>query len=194
MDQFNSTSTAFDFELFDRRRRDEKRKRELEQRRQESSTTKSKKKSASGRKKKTSSKGDAAPEVRSQLAFIKELSPLNKVIVVVVSVCAVACVVMCLVSNSRLAAITADYDALEHELTAARHEYEAMEVEFESKMSDSAVEDYAVNVLGMQKRQNAQTRRVTIKTGEAFMTFDEPTSENNFFADTWNRMLSALGA
>ncbi len=61
-----------------------------------------------------------------------------------------------------------EISAASAQLEELEQEYLDMSVAFETKMSNSAIEEYAVSELGMQKRENSQTEWVSIGGGDVF--------------------------
>ncbi len=59
------------------------------------------------------------------------------------------------------------------ELTVLEQDYEVMKIAFESKMSDAAIEQYAINKLGMQHRENYQTEWLSINNNDVFEDCDD---------------------
>ena len=91
-----------------------------------------------------------------------------------------------------------EYHELMQEISAAnstlselQQDYNDLSVSFETKMSNSAIEEYATDVLGMQKRDNSQTEWVTIGGGDVF----EYTSDNGaaqWLQDEIDKLLSYM--
>lgn len=77
--------------------------------------------------------------------------------------------------------ITHDIKNKTTELTVLEQDYEVMKISFESKMSDAAIEQYAIKELGMQHRENYQTEWLSINNDDVFEDCD--TGRTIFF---WN--------
>lgn len=69
--------------------------------------------------------------------------------------------------------LTLQIDEASSRLELLKQDYEALRVSFDTKMSDTAVEEYAVKTLGMQKRENSQTEYISLGTGDIFEIADE---------------------
>jgi len=54
------------------------------------------------------------------------------------------------------------------ELINLQQEYEAMLIEYETNMSDNAVEEYATEVLGMRRQESSQVQYVNMGATDAF--------------------------
>ncbi len=64
--------------------------------------------------------------------------------------------------------INHDIDDLNDELTMLEQDYEVMKITFDSKMSDAAIEKYATEKLGMQRRENNQTECLRLNNFDSF--------------------------
>lgn len=74
-----------------------------------------------------------------------------------------------LVANSqKVNDLTDEIKKKNETLTGLEQEYEAMRVSFDSKMSDAVIEEYAINVLGMQHRENNQTEWLNLNNNDIF--------------------------
>ncbi len=69
--------------------------------------------------------------------------------------------------------LTHDIKNKNAELTVLEQDYEVMKISFESKMSDAAIEQYAAQVLGMQRRENYQTEWLSINNDDVFETCED---------------------
>lgn len=76
-------------------------------------------------------------------------------------------------------------------LNEVNNDYEALRVEYETRLGASAVEEYAVNNIGMQKVQNSQITWVTVEKGDLFEVA-KPT-RGTFSASALVDLLSYLG-
>ncbi|MBE6764289.1 MAG: hypothetical protein IJP10_02520 [Clostridia bacterium] len=75
-------------------------------------------------------------------------------------------------------------------LNELNNDYEALRVEYETRLGASAVEEYAVNNIGMQKVQNSQITWVTVEKGDVFEVA-KPT-RGIFSTSSLNDLLSYL--
>lgn len=96
--------------------------------------------------------GDRADVIRLIIAVILGLSIITTLVV----------------SSAQNYDLLIEINETEAELMSLEHEYEALMVEFDTKMSNAAVEEYASGVLGMQKRENSQTEWIDLGTGDVF--------------------------
>lgn len=84
--------------------------------------------------------------------------------------------------------LTMDIENANSALTELEHEYEALRLEFDNKMSDSAVVEYAVNELGMQKRERSQTEYIRLDVGNVFEIAGQQT--NDWYQTNLEKILS----
>ncbi len=84
--------------------------------------------------------------------------------------------------------LTMEIEAASRTLTELEQDYEALRLEFDNKMSDTAVEEYAVNVLGMQKRENSQTEYISLNVGNVFEIANE--QSNDWYQTNLEKILS----
>lgn len=87
--------------------------------------------------------------------------------------------------------IARELDDANKKLTELQQDYEALNVTFDNEMGSSALEQYAVDVLGMQKRENSQTEWITLGGGDVF-AYTEETGFGTWFQDETDRLLSYL--
>ena len=73
--------------------------------------------------------------------------------------------------------LTMEIEDASKRLTELEQDYEALRVKFDTKMSDAAVEEYAVNELGMQKRENSQTEYISLNVGNVFELSDQQSDD-----------------
>ncbi len=73
--------------------------------------------------------------------------------------------------------LTMEIEAASKELTELEQDYEALRVKFDTKMSDAAVEEYAVNELGMQKRESSQTEYISLNVSNVFEFADQQSDD-----------------
>lgn len=66
--------------------------------------------------------------------------------------------------------LTAKIEQTEKDLTALKNDYDGLMVQYDTKMSDSAIEEYAREKLGMQKRENFQLEWISVGEQEEFKT------------------------
>lgn len=58
--------------------------------------------------------------------------------------------------------LTTAIEKSEAELTTLQNDYDGLMVKYDTRMSDAAIEEYAKNTLGMQKRENFQLEWITV--------------------------------
>ena len=58
-------------------------------------------------------------------------------------------------------------------LATLQNDYDGLMVQYDTKMSDSAIEEYAREKLGMQKRENFQLEWISVGEQEEFKTQDD---------------------
>ncbi len=75
---------------------------------------------------------------------------------------------MMVANGQKVNDLTHDIKNKTAELTVLEQDYEVMKIAFESKMSDAAIEQYAVEKLGMQRRENYQTEWLSINNNDVF--------------------------
>lgn len=64
--------------------------------------------------------------------------------------------------------LTTAIEKSEAELTSLQNDYDGLMVKYDTKMSDSAIEEYAKNTLGMQKRENFQLEWIAVGEQDDF--------------------------
>ena len=98
-------------------------------------------------------------------------------------------VMLLVVSNMENHELTAQIEIANAQLQLKQQDYEAMCVEFDTKMSDAAVEEYAETVLGMQKRENSQTEWISLGSGDVFET-TQPAKDSLWVRSKFASLLS----
>lgn len=81
------------------------------------------------------------------------------------------------VRNNELSTLIAKREA---ELELLKNDYEGLMVQYDTKMSDSAIQEYAEKELGMQKRENFQLEWISVGEQD---DFENENSQNNGFID-----------
>lgn len=76
--------------------------------------------------------------------------------------------------------LTSAIEKSEAELTSLQNDYDGLMVQYDTKMSDAAIEEYAKNTLGMQKRENFQLEWITIGEED---DFENENTKNGGFVD-----------
>lgn len=69
--------------------------------------------------------------------------------------------------------LTAKIQASQAELKTLKNDYDGLMVAYDTKMSDSAIEEYAREKLGMQKRENFQLEWISVGEQEEFKNQDK---------------------
>ena len=85
---------------------------------------------------------------------------------------------MCITSKADIAAVHAAIVEQEAVVQSLQQENVSMATRLEQKSSQKVVEDYAENVLGMQKLDNAQVEYVSLESGNKVEISEE--SDNIF--------------
>lgn len=120
-------------------------------------------------KEKSLTKQRRSEKVKNAVATAVRAGDRAKVIRGVVCVIAALTIITTLVvSSAQNYDLLVEINKTEETLMSLEHEYEALMLEFDTKMSNAAVEEYASTVLGMQKRENSQTEWIDLGTGDVF--------------------------
>lgn len=85
---------------------------------------------------------------------------------------------LCITSKANIAAVHAAIVDQEAAVRALEQENVSMITRLEQKSSQKVVEDYAENVLGMQKLDNAQVEYISLESGNKV---EIPEQDNNIF-------------
>lgn len=85
--------------------------------------------------------------------------------------------------------LTQEVNAANRQLELLQHDYEGLRVTFETKMSNSAIEEYAADVLGMQKRESSQTEWISLGGGDVF---EYTSGSEGRFSDILDQVLSYM--
>ena len=115
------------------------------------------------RRSRTAANVGARKKERIGIAISK--AQVKTVAVVALGLLIVAIVIAGSAQTSKLTRMIEEKNAA---LVELQQDYEAMSIQHETKMSDSAVEEYAIEVLGMQKRESSQTNYVPLGSGDSF--------------------------
>lgn len=135
-------------------------------------TAQAKKNSSKSRKPGTSAKAPTSlEEERERIARHETITKLARVLVV--GMLAAIAVTVFIGNRVEDLELTRQIENANATLVGLQQDYEALRVDFDNKMSDAAVEEYAVNVLGMQKRENGQTEYISLGVGSVFEIGDE---------------------
>ena len=110
------------------------------------------------------------PERRKELKQEKERREAGRKLArrLAFGIIAVIAVTVLLKGQVQHLELTREIEEANAELINLEQEYEALKIKFDTKMSDSAVEEYAVSVLGMQKRENSQTDYISLGVDNVF--------------------------
>ncbi len=146
-----------DFALFEvdeaRAERDRKRK---EANRQEKMKKNREKQAEQGRKK------------NQPLTIVDKYGKFQVALVLIAAVMFIALLGLMVANQQKINDINHDIKNKTAELTVLEQDYEVMKISFESKMSDAAIEQYAINELGMQHRENNQTEWLSLNNKDVF--------------------------
>ncbi len=106
---------------------------------------------------------DETPQISMKNTETKSGAVLS---IVLVSVLAVILLGLVIYSLDRRSTMYSEVAALNNELTLAQAENVRLQSELEGKISAKNVEDYAENVLGMQKIDSSQIKYIEIQTDD----------------------------
>lgn len=85
--------------------------------------------------------------------------------------------------------LTQEVNSANRQLELLQQDYEGLRVTFETKMSNSAIEEYATDVLGMQKRESSQTEWISLGGGDVF---EYTGGTDSRFSDILDQVLSYM--
>lgn len=119
----------------------------------------------------------AAREARGRLARI-----------LACGIAAFIAVAMLISSRVEFHELTLEIDKADKQLVLLEQDYEALRVTFDNKMSDTAVEEYAMSELHMQRRENSQTEYISLGVGDIFEIDDERSLD--WYQSSLQKMLS----
>jgi len=143
----------------------------------------------SGKKTGSRSKTPTAAQRAEEKALRERREARNRLVrVLAVAVIAVIAITMLVGNRVDYHELTMEIEEASRTLTELEQDYEALRLEFDNKMSDTAVEEYAVNVLGMQKRENSQTEYISLEVGNVFEIADQQT--NDWYQTNLEKILS----
>ena len=109
------------------------------------------------------------------------ISTFQALKIVAVSAVLLALVITMINGRVRLNEINSEISSMEASLQEEKSENIRLTMELNSLMSLENVEDYAVNVLGMQKIQNYQMEYVDTSEGNEFEFFDEESRQTQIY-------------
>ena len=165
------TNAAYDLSMFERTYSYNDRSRTAARKRTTSARTAVRGASAAGR----SEEEIREEKERARIAKEKKAAHDKKVTTVVVTVMSIAL----LVSLSMMAVLGGrlhDYKSTIDKKTAALEDldnnYEGLRIEYEYILGTPAIEEYAINSIGMQKMQSSQIYWVTVDRGDLFEISD----------------------
>ncbi len=102
------------------------------------------------------------------LTIVDKYGKLRVVTVLLIAIVFITLVGMMVANGQKVNDINHDIDDLNTELTLLEQDYEVMRISFESKMSDAAIEQYATEVLGMQRCDNNQIECLKLNDSDVF--------------------------
>lgn len=153
-----SVAERYDFAMFERGekllREDEARRKERN--RQESIRKNREEQAQSGRRH------------NQTVTIVDKYGKLRVATVTLIVAVFIALVGIMVANGETVNGINHDIDDLNDELTVLEQEYEVMKITFDSKMSDAAIEKYATEILGMQRRENNQTECLRLNDSNSF--------------------------
>ncbi len=154
-----------DFALFEvdetRMAREKKRKEAAEQER---------------KKKNREQQAEQGRKKNQPLTIVDKYGRFQVALVLIAAVMFIALLGIMVANQQKINDINHDIKNKTAELTLLEQDYEVMSISFESKMSDAAIEQYAINVLGMQRRENNQTEWLNLHNTDVFENCDSGNS------------------
>lgn len=128
----------------------------------------------SGTKSKT-----VTPERRAEIRRERENREMRTRLVRILALGILGVIVLTMMVGSRVDyhELTMEIENANKQLTELEQDYEALRVKFDTKMSDAAVEEYAVTMLGMQKRESSQTEYISLNVGNVFELADQQSDD-----------------
>ena len=118
-------------------------------------------------------------QIKAQKRRAKVQKILNTVVAAVVSAVVIGVVGITLTSRAQLNEMNSLINEKQSELQTLQEEYKRLESDLAAKTSAKAVEDYAVNELGMQKIEAHQIQYITVEDSDKVEVND--TDEPNVF-------------
>jgi|GEM_PF-1664744 len=170
--EYNSTNNAYDLSLFEQRTAYVR-----QQPRAEAGVSRAGR--AAGKRSGSRSGKTVTPQRAAEQKKEREQRQARSKFVRVLALGILAVIAVTMLINSRVDyhELTMDIDEANKELTELEQDYEALRVKFDTKMSDAAVEEYAVSTLGMQKRENSQTEYISLHVGSVFEIANEQSDD-----------------
>lgn len=105
-------------------------------------------------------------QLKAQKRRAKIQKILNVVVATAISAVVIGVVGVTLTSRVQLNEMNSVINQKQEELSTLKEEHERLKTELSSKTSAQAVEDYAVNELGMQKVDPHQIQYITVEDGD----------------------------
>jgi len=177
-------SVAYDFSLFEGRTVNYTGRTRTQKKKEESKQNKPKNASGSRSAAKSQSTGKSVSKANS----IDRTALARFVALGIICAVAVGALLSCRMEYHE---IMQEISAANSELAGLQQEYVDLSVSFESKMSNSAIEDYATDVLGMQKRDRSQTEYVTLGGGDVFECTEDG-GASQWLEDKMDELLSYM--
>jgi cell division protein FtsB len=129
------------------------------------------------------SESDEVRKKKIRVATLRPEKSGNVFGIVLACICALSILVLDVKAQSDLAAFQTNLTAAQKELDVLASENVRMETEIESRSAIKYVEDYASNILGMQKLDKSQMEYVDVRGGN---TVYIPETEPGFFTKIKN--------
>ena len=111
---------------------------------------------------------------------------------VLMIIAAGAMLTFCVTSKANIAAIHAAIVSEEANVSVLRQENVSMATRLEQKSSQKVVEDYAENVLGMQKLDNAQVEYISLESGNKVEIPEQKTGMLQKIKSTFDSLVEYL--
>lgn len=102
------------------------------------------------------------------LTIVDKYGRFQVAAVIFAAVLFIVLLAMMVANGQKVNDLTHDIKDKKAEITVLEQDYEVMKIAFESKMSDAAIEQYAIKELGMQRRENYQTEWLSINNSDVF--------------------------
>lgn len=102
------------------------------------------------------------------LTIVDKYGKFQVAAVIAAALLFITLLVIMVANQQKVNDITHDIKNKTAELTVLEQDYEVMKISFDSKMSDAAIEQYAIEVLGMQHRESNQTEYLSIDNNDVF--------------------------
>lgn len=184
---YNDTSLAFDFEMFDRRAHAPKKP--------VKNRTETEKKAKTAQKNKPEvRRAPASQQKQSEGLLAKAAARFGVSTVIAAAVLSMTFITVCcllVASGQRLNDLSNEITEREAQLVLLQQDYEGLKLSYESDLNDAKVEEYAVRVLGMQKRESSQTEQLLLSENDVFEVLGK-NNGSSWLAESMSGLMSAF--